>query len=359
MPCSGVAAGFGITFRQRPGNGLHCCAVQAERRAERYVLPIPIMESEAHIVDAISILVSLDQAYLPQLQVLLTSIFCNNPGERFNVYLLHSGISDQDLAPVAEQCRRMQDSFCPIRVQEDLFAGAPTTRQYPREMYYRLLAGQLLPGEVKRVIYLDPDILVLNPLRPLWELELGGNLFAAAAHTGKTELANNVNRLRLGTRHDYYNSGVLLMDLEACRARVVQGWQIAVTSTIPNVLMAFVIIKILDHSGLLKLIGTALDPIMGIFGLPGEAATVLLGGWMSMGGGVGVAVALFDHGTITGHDIAVLAPSIYLMGSQVQYMGRCLGVIGIKGSKIPLIMAIPVLTAFVSLFVMRILMLGN
>ena len=29
-----------------------------------------------------------------------------------------------------------------------------------------------------------------------------------------------MNRLRLGTRHDYYNSGVLLMDLEACRARV-------------------------------------------------------------------------------------------------------------------------------------------
>lgn len=47
------------------------------------------------------------------------------------------------------------------------------------------------------------------------------------------------------------------------------------------------------------------------------------------------------------------------MGSQIQYLGRCLGVIGIKGSKIPLIMAIPVLTAFVSLFVMRILMLGN
>ena len=94
---------------------------------------------------------------------------------------------------------------------------------------------------------------------------------------------------------------------------------------------------------------------MGIFGLPGEAATVLLGGWMSMGGGVGVAVALFDHGTITGHDIAVLAPSIYLMGSQVQYMGRCLGVIGIKGSRIPLIMAMPIITAIVSLWVMNIL----
>ena len=94
----------------------------------------------------------------------------------------------------------------------------------------------------------------------------------------------------------------------------VQGWNIATSSTIPNVLMAFVIIKILEHSGLLALIGTAFGPVMGIFGLPGEAATVLLGGWMSMGGGVGVAVALFDNGVINGTHIAICAPAIYLMG---------------------------------------------
>lgn len=139
----------------------------------------------------------------------------------------------------------------------------------------------------------------------------------------------------------------------------VQGWNIAASSTIPNVLMAFVIIKILQHSGLLDLIGTAFGPIMGIFGLPGEAATVLLGGWMSMGGGVGVAVALFDQGAINGTHIAILAPAIYLMGSQVQYMGRCLGVIGIAGRMIPVILAIPVITAFLSLFVMRIVVLGS
>ena len=84
----------------------------------------------------------------------------------------------------------------------------------------------------------------------------------------------------------------------------VQGWNICVTSTIPNVLMAFVIIKILNHSGLLALIGQIFSPIMGIFGLPGEAATVLLGGWMSMGGGVGVAVALFDNGVLNGTQLA-------------------------------------------------------
>ena len=63
-----------------------------------------------------------------------------------------------------------------------------------------------------------------------------------------------------------------------------QGWNIATHSTIPNVLMAFVIIKMLNISGALDFIGTCLGPVMAIFGLPGEAAMILLGGWMSMGG---------------------------------------------------------------------------
>ena len=87
-------------------------------------------------------------------------------------------------------------------------------------MYYRLLAGTVLPRQLNRILYLDPDILVINPLRPLWELDLGTHPFAAAAHTGKAELANSVNRIRLGTNHDYYNSGVLLMNLEECRRSI-------------------------------------------------------------------------------------------------------------------------------------------
>ena len=144
----------------------------------------------------------------------------------------------------------------------------------------------------------------------------------------------------------------------------VQGWNIAVTSTIPNVLMAFVIIKVLNHSGLLTIFGELFAPIMAIFGLPGEAAAVLLGQFRRMGellaaGGVGVAVSLFDQGLLTGEHVAIVAPSIYLMGSQVQYMGRCLGVIGIKGSNLFKIMALPIVTAFVSLFVMKLIVLAS
>lgn len=134
-----------------------------------------------------------------------------------------------------------------------------------------------------------------------------------------------------------------------------KGWTIATTSTIPNVLMAFVIIEILKITGLLEVLGKVFEPLMGIFGLPGEAATVLLSGWMSMGGGVGVAISLFTSGILTGTHLAILAPAIYLMGSQVQYMGRILGVVGVRGSRIPLMIGISILNAFIAMFIMNIL----
>jgi len=78
----------------------------------------------------------------------------------------------------------------PIHVDGSLFSSATANSRYPQEMYYRLLAPHLLPGTLGRVLYLDPDTMVINPLRPLWNLEMQGFLFAAAAHTGKTEIAN-------------------------------------------------------------------------------------------------------------------------------------------------------------------------
>ncbi|HHX8394629.1 TPA: YjiG family protein [Vibrio alginolyticus] len=128
-----------------------------------------------------------------------------------------------------------------------------------------------------------------------------------------------------------------------------KGWVIATTSTVPNVLMAFVIIKALQITGALDLMGTVFSPIMAVFGLPGEAAAVLIGAWMSMGGAVGVVITLFDQGILNGTHIAILAPAIYLMGSQVQYMGP----IGTEGRYIPVMIAISVLNAFGAMLVMN------
>ena len=171
-------------------------------------------------METIDLLVSLDENYLPQLRVMLYSASLNNPGVNFRVFLLHRGFSAEQLSSLSRQLEALDMELRAVRVDERLFESAPVMKQYPQEMYYRLLAAQLLPEDMDRVLYLDPDILVINPLTPLWRLDMGSKLFAAAAHTGMTELANNVNRLRLGTERNYFNSGVLLIDLASCRAEV-------------------------------------------------------------------------------------------------------------------------------------------
>ena len=170
--------------------------------------------------DRIQILTTLDQNYLPRLQVLLTSLYLNQPDEKTDIWLLHSRIPEEALIPVTELCRTFGFGFFPVQIDGASFQDAPVSRQYPKEMYYRLLAAQFLPRDLHRIIYLDPDILVINPLRPLWDMDMKGNLFAAASHTGMTELANNINQFRLETDHDYYNSGVLLMDLDMARNEI-------------------------------------------------------------------------------------------------------------------------------------------
>ncbi len=168
-------------------------------------------------MEPIQLLVALDEAYLPQLKVLLCSIKINNPNEIVNVHLIHSSIREEYICNLDSYCTNLSYTLNAITIDDDLLKDAPTSSRYPKEMYYRLLAAFVLPQDMKRILYLDPDILVINALRPLWELDLEGNLFAAAAHTGLTELANTVNRVRLGTDHDYYNSGVLLINLDLAR----------------------------------------------------------------------------------------------------------------------------------------------
>lgn len=134
-----------------------------------------------------------------------------------------------------------------------------------------------------------------------------------------------------------------------------KGWNIGAMSTIPNVMMAFIIIKALNITGTLGALGTLFEPLMVLVGLPGEGAAVIMGAIMSMGGAVGMVMGLFSEGILTGEHIAILAPAIYLCGSTIQYAGRILGVIGTRGSLYPVMFGICIANSFMAMFVMNLL----
>lgn len=134
-----------------------------------------------------------------------------------------------------------------------------------------------------------------------------------------------------------------------------KGFNIAINNLMPNVLMAYVIAEMLNLLGVMQIIGKICAPLMGLFGLPGEAITVLLTAWLSSSAGTGVAVSLLTKGTLDMTAITILAPAIFLMGSQLQYMGRLLGVADVPKKYWPLLMGVSILNAVIAMLVMRVI----
>lgn len=161
----------------------------------------------------IDILVSFNKNYIKFFRVMLKSLVFNNPGEVFRIWLLYSQIPREDLQELMEYCSMQIVLLIPVQIERSIFENAPVSKRYPQEMYYRLMSPHLLPEYVKRVLYLDVDILAINPLRSLWEINLKDCVFAAASHSGIFEAIDEVNKVRLGQEHEYFNTGVILMDL--------------------------------------------------------------------------------------------------------------------------------------------------
>ena len=65
------------------------------------------------------------------------------------------------------------------------------------------------------------------------------------------------------------------------------GFKIGTNSMVPNIIFGFAVISILNLTGLMEIIGKVFTPIMGIFGLPGVAATAWMAIFVSMGGAAG------------------------------------------------------------------------
>jgi lipopolysaccharide biosynthesis glycosyltransferase len=167
------------------------------------------------------VLVTLDANYLPPLKVLMNSLFRNN-NRPFTFYLLYSRIPEIEIELLKQFAKRQGHQLVPIYVDPELFADAPVFRHYTAEMYYRLAAHQFLPSQLDRVLYLDPDIVAINPIDELYDMDFEGNMFIAAEHTHSTKVANLFNKLRLKTPNarGYFNTGVMMMNLELMRKEV-------------------------------------------------------------------------------------------------------------------------------------------
>lgn len=126
---------------------------------------------------------------------------------------LHLVTCDDDAAELA----RLVDALAPYpqatlechRVPAGRIAGLHEREGITRETYLRILIPQILPRSIRRVLYLDSDVVVADDVAALWATNLGGKAVA-----GARDLLALVGNER---NPDYINAGVLVMDLDRWR----------------------------------------------------------------------------------------------------------------------------------------------
>ena len=162
-----------------------------------------------------NILVTVNDNYVYPLKIMLGSLFRHNKEEEITVYLLHSDVSEKNRKTLDRMISYYGGKFVPIHVSEDLFADAPCPEYFSKEMYYRILAPWILP-ELNRVLYLDPDMVVLQDLSKFYQMDMNGFCYAGCK--------DRYGYSRLQRRdpgkwsdHIYINSGVLLCNLMELR----------------------------------------------------------------------------------------------------------------------------------------------
>lgn len=156
----------------------------------------------------------------------ICSVF-ENTQEWVIVHLLHDNtLTRENREKFICLARKYGNNICFYNMEEicaDIFEALRekgVTSRFSPAALYRLLAMKALPSSVKKLIYLDSDIIVNLDIRELFQEPVGKNGLAAVSEQALT-YDHMVNKAIISEgvvpKDRYFNSGVLLLDMDAYR----------------------------------------------------------------------------------------------------------------------------------------------
>lgn len=165
-----------------------------------------------------NILVTLDSNYVTPLCTMLSSLIRSNPRTAFDIYVAYAHLTEADFQRIGKAVDGSGSRIIGIRVPDSLFEKAPVLKRITKATYYRLFASMYLPETLERILYIDPDTLILRDISALYHLPFGDNFFAGCTHMNSFTNFVQTARLGMSPKNAYINAGILLINLRALRA---------------------------------------------------------------------------------------------------------------------------------------------
>ncbi len=171
----------------------------------------------------IHVAMCVDHGFTLPLAVALASIDHASKQDSVTVHVVHPGFSQAIKTRVTSRLTTVDVSW--YAVDNTVLRGAHYSNFLSPASLYRLLLGELLPPELSRILYLDADTITLSSVASVYASELSGAVVGAVRDAGHPWAAVPFGPLwrplGLSPASAYFNSGVLLIDLNSWRASSV------------------------------------------------------------------------------------------------------------------------------------------
>lgn len=171
-----------------------------------------------------NIMIVTNSSYLNMTTIMLRSLFSSNP-DSITVYLYYADLLPQEVAWLENFVNGWDNkTLIATKIPEEKLQHLKPTERFSIETYFRVIAMEMLPASVHRILYLDDDMIVKKPLYQLYSMDFDGNtLIACKDIYGYVFGAAQQSEIRLHLRQhgQYFNSGVLLMNMDIIRSKQI------------------------------------------------------------------------------------------------------------------------------------------
>lgn len=163
-----------------------------------------------------------DGKYAMQMSVTIMSACVQNQEEAMTFHIIADETLKARQKKKMESClKRFENKHIEFHLFENkYFDNYPnigvTNEHVSKASYYRLLMADILPQHIKKALYLDGDIIIVDSLRELWNTDIQNHPIATVADMDENESAI-IKRMGYGKDKGYFNAGVLLVNLDYWR----------------------------------------------------------------------------------------------------------------------------------------------